>query len=232
MKKPITERVGDFLAGRGFYIVLFLCIAAIGISGYYLMNVLSAPSGPDPVTALDPVESVEVPTPTLTPPPAETVTPTPPPAETTAPPPAETAPAPQTVSIFTWPVRGDVLAGYSLQALCYDETMGDWRTHSGMDIAAAEGTQVLAVADGTVTAVYDDPWLGTTVTLSHAGNLQSSYSNLAGKPPVAEGDTIRCGEVLGSVGKTTLAEAGMEAHLHLEMTADGETVDPVNYLPQ
>ena len=38
MKKPFHQRVGDFLEGKGFYIVLFLCVAAIGISGYYLFD--------------------------------------------------------------------------------------------------------------------------------------------------------------------------------------------------
>lgn len=38
MKKPWTEHIGDFIAGKGFYIVLFLCVAAIGISGYYLFS--------------------------------------------------------------------------------------------------------------------------------------------------------------------------------------------------
>ena len=38
MKKPFMERFGDFMAGKGFYIVLFLCVAAIGISGYYLFS--------------------------------------------------------------------------------------------------------------------------------------------------------------------------------------------------
>ena len=42
-KKTWTDRLGDFVAGKGFYIVLFLCLAAIGISGYYLFSAL----GPD-----------------------------------------------------------------------------------------------------------------------------------------------------------------------------------------
>ena len=40
MKKPWTDRFSDFMAGKGFYIVLFLCVAAIGISGYYLFSTL------------------------------------------------------------------------------------------------------------------------------------------------------------------------------------------------
>ena len=43
MKQPFKDRVSDFFAGKGFYIVLFLCVAAIGISGYYLLGVLQDP---------------------------------------------------------------------------------------------------------------------------------------------------------------------------------------------
>ena len=46
MKKPFLKRMGDFLEGKGFYIVLFLCVAAIGISGYYLFSSLT-PDEPD-----------------------------------------------------------------------------------------------------------------------------------------------------------------------------------------
>ena len=38
MKKPFSERFGDFMAGKGFYIVLLLCVTALGVSGYYLFS--------------------------------------------------------------------------------------------------------------------------------------------------------------------------------------------------
>ncbi len=110
--------------------------------------------------------------------------------------------------------------------------MGDWRTHSGMDIAASEGANVLAIADGTVTEVYDDPWMGTTVKISHPGGLESIYANLSASPTVSAGDEVDCGQVLGVVGRTALAEAGLSSHLHLEVWEDGVAQDPVNYLPQ
>ena len=51
MKKPFHQRVGDFLEGKGFYIVLFLCVAAIGISGYYLFDSLTRPGPEAPAAA-------------------------------------------------------------------------------------------------------------------------------------------------------------------------------------
>ena len=50
-KKPILERIGDFMEGKGFYIVLFLCVAAIGISGYYLFSSLDMGDGDAAVAA-------------------------------------------------------------------------------------------------------------------------------------------------------------------------------------
>ena len=65
MKKPWTDRFGDFMAGKGFYIVLFLCVAAIGISGYYLFSTLG---GKDPAAPVGGTAQVTVtPSPSVSP---------------------------------------------------------------------------------------------------------------------------------------------------------------------
>ena len=135
-------------------------------------------------------------------------------------------------AVFTWPVKGEILSGFSLEVLAYDETMGDWRTHSGVDIAASVGTNVLAISAGTVQGVYDDDLMGTCVVVDHGDGLTSTYCNLSAKPTVSEGDTVSTGTVLGVVGETAIAESSRPSHLHLEMAQDGKAVDPVSYLPQ
>ena len=227
-KKPILERIGDFMEGKGFYIVLFLCVAAIGISGYYLFSSLDMGDGDAAVAA--PTQVVVMPTvqpvkPTVAPTPAPTAKPTP--AATPAPTPA--APA---ASVCTGPVKGQVVADYSLEVLAYDETMGDWRTHSGIDIAVPVGTQVLAVSAGTVASVEQDDLMGTTVVIAHAGGVESIYANLAAVPTVEAGDQVSIGAVIGAVGTTAVAESARAPHLHFEMREDGESVDPVSYLPE
>ena len=230
MKKPWTEHIGDFIAGKGFYIVLFLCVAAIGISGYYLFSTLG-PSGED-TAASKPTQVVVTPSPTPSAAPTvkPTPTPTPKPSATPTPPPAP-SPSAAAASVFTWPVKGEIVHDFSLEVLAYDETMGDWRTHCGIDIAASVGTQVCAVSSGTVEQVYQDDLMGTTVVIDHGDGLRSTYSNLASTPTVKTGDTVSPGSVIGSVGKTALAEGDREAHLHLEMSQDGMAVDPAQYLP-
>jgi murein DD-endopeptidase MepM/ murein hydrolase activator NlpD len=88
-----------------------------------------------------------------------------------------------------------------VEALAYDKTMADWRTHSGIDIEASLGAKVVATANGRVEAVYNDEMFGTTVVISHGGSLRSVYCNLAAEPTVKAGDAVRMGDVIGSVGR-------------------------------
>lgn len=247
-RKPILERVGDFMEGRGFYIVLSLCVAAIGISGYYLFSSLQPEGADAPVSVPTQVVVTVSPTMEAVKPPV-TAAPVPPPAVTkpapspspSAEPSAEPAPArtpapspspAQAANFFVWPLRGQVVADWSLEVLAYDETMGDWRTHSGVDISAPVGTEVMAVADGTVASVEQDPLMGTTVTIAHADGLESVYANLAEVPAVEAGDGVKVGAVIGSTGTTAAAESARPPHLHLEMRKNGESVDPLSILPE
>lgn len=240
--KKWTQHISNFAAGRGFYIVLFLCVAAVGVSGYFLFRSLIGSQ--EDVPAAKPTQVVVTPTPAptalATPKPTATPRPTPTPTPTPEPTPSPLpTPAPSPVvsrkpvtSMFLWPVQGEVLHDFSLEVLAYDETMGDWRTHSGIDIAAEVGTPVCAIADGTVVSVYDDDLMGTTVVIEHEENLCSVYSNLTATPTVAEGDGVLAGDVIGEVGQTALAEGGRGSHLHMEMTKKGVAVDPEAYLPE
>ena len=182
-----------------------------------------------PPPALPPVTQEPAPTPTpvpVTPAPTQTATPTPVPTPTPTPVPTPAA------LVFTWPVKGEVLAAHSVETLAYDETMGDWRTHAGMDIAATLGTQVVAAAQGTVIDVSFDELMGATVTVEHQDGLESKYCNLAAKPTVAVGDEVETGSVIGSVGATAAAEGARASHLHFELSKDGAAVDPLDYLPE
>ena len=91
---------------------------------------------------------------------------------------------------------------------------------------------VMAVAGGTVASVEQDDLMGTTVTIVHAGGLESIYANLAEAPAVEAGDEVAVGEVIGATGTTAAAESARAPHLHLEMWKEGESVDPLDYLPE
>lgn len=251
MKQSFGNRFGDFMAEKGFYIVLFLCVAAIGISGYYLVSTLSAPQPEQPVSGYvsvtvtpAPEHSVPPARPAVTAPPTPVMPSTAPPAATPKPAltaaasPAPTAapeptPQPDTLpSFFTWPLKGETIHPYSVETLAYSETMGDWRTHDGVDLAASPGTPVMATANGTVSAVEQDDLMGTTVTITHGGGMVSVYANLMAQPQVEVGDAVRAGDVIASVGETAIAESAQAAHLHFSMYLDGQPVDPAGYMPE
>ena len=243
------KKLGDFALGKGFYIVLFLCVATIGISGYYLLQTavdntgIAEPAGGDASVTLPEQGETEAPPAREDPPEQEAVQPEPAaeeptiqpedpkPVQQAAQPPEETGDK-RVSDVFTWPVKGAVLRDFSLEVLSRDPTMGDWRTHSGLDLAAAQGVKVLAMSAGTVEQIYEDPLMGTTVVVDHGGGLQSRYSNLAAETAVREGDAVAIGQILGEVGGTAMAEVGMDSHLHLETLLDGQLVDPREYLPE
>lgn len=241
-KKSFAEGMEAFFTGKGFYIVLILCIAVIGCSAWIMFQ-SEMPAEIEPVTDLTlsaPVDSAED---TVTDDSADSV-------ETAGMDAAESEPASvveepsadaeaavtapvqsATVGLYVWPCSGAVETAFSVDALVYNRTMADWRTHEGVDITADLGEPVRVVADGTVERVYQDDLYGTTVVVSHGGGLTSTYSNLAEVPTVSEGDTLAAGDVIGAVGATAICEAGEVHHLHLEMALDGTAVDPCAYLP-
>lgn len=132
------------------------------------------------------------------------------------------------------PVMGYISREYSADELIYTPTMNDFRTHTGIDLASDVGTPVSALADGVVADVYDDPFMGTTVVLKHAGGLVSSYSNLSSELPkeIAVGATVSVGSVIGGIGETAIIESAEAPHVHLEVYLDEQCVNPEEYLPQ
>ncbi len=128
------------------------------------------------------------------------------------------------------PLNGETVTAFSADALTYNETLGDWRTHDGVDIAADVGTPVLAACSGTVTEVAQDDLLGTLVRITHDGGYESTYANLQSVPAVGEGQYVSAGQVIGAVGTTALIEAAAPSHLHFAVTHDGVSMDPDEFL--
>ena len=258
-KRGSGARAGS-LGGKGFYIVLFLCAAVIGVSAWMLLtdvrtNVEDEAAENEQVvdvsgayvTMLPAADVPQVQTDTQVM--ATEETPAQPEESNEQPytsqpetgnvqeqtdaqeePTAQSVFSDGTVS-YVWPVQGEVQRHYSVQTLLYDSTMADWRTHDGIDITSDQGTPVLAAADGLVVGVRSDDLLGTTVEIDHRNGIHSVYANLAAEPPVAAGDNVTMGQVIGSVGSTALGEVNQVSHLHFAMKQDGLTTDPGAYLP-
>ena len=216
----------------GFFATMAVFLLAVGISGYFLL--LDKEEEPLPVIVEEPAETTvsavveEVPEPVvevLTPEPVQETPPPMPEIEVDDTPVIAEAPR-----LIVTPVHGEVLMAFSMEELTYNPTMEDWRTHNGIDIAAASGTTVLAACHGQVLAVEEDALMGTTVILEHDGGYQTTYANLQASPTVKAGDAVTAGQVIGAVGTTAAAESSRSPHLHFSVTQDGIPVDPNEYL--
>lgn len=261
MNRKLVSKLSNFLLGNGFYIALTLCLALIAFSGYYLMDsmtptVVAPASGvPEivlPETEVSTAPEVKVELPVLVQPdpydlevfsiPEDSAIEEPEesPEQLPETPIEEDAPLvedsiqeeiPLEVS-YCFPAEGEITQYHSMEVLSYHEVMGDWRTHSGIDITCPEGSAVFAMADGEVTGVFEDVLYGTTVTIAHEDNLESTYANLGEFPSVSVGDWVLGGQTIAVVGNSALSEQGTEAHLQFSLSKDGVPQDPIDFFPE
>ncbi|MBE6618209.1 MAG: hypothetical protein E7626_00315 [Ruminococcaceae bacterium] len=134
--------------------------------------------------------------------------------------------------VWTTPVEGYLFKGHSDEELVYSLTLGDYRTHSGIDVSAEAGSEVKCCLDGTVEGVFYDPMMGYCVSVAHEGGMVSCYKNLGENIPesVKEGAKIKSGEVIGYVGESAMVEFSDEAHLHFEILVNDVAMDPLDYI--
>ena len=119
--------------------------------------------------------------------------------------------------------------GFSNTELVFDPTQKHWATHEGVDLIAEAGEQVKCSFDGTVKSVTTDSFDGTTVVITHDGGFETTYKLLDGVTLKA-GDSVAEGDVLGTVSSSALSEIAQGTHIHLELTKDGEKIDPTAYM--
>ena len=220
----MSNRKHNGFSAKGYYIALILCAAAIGISGYlYYQNAneeepqIQTPTQNHHVDVVSPTEdNVEA---VATQPTAQKPTPN------NTRPPATQEPVKKPLQTGL-PLEGDTLTVYAMDTLCYNPTTRDWRVHDGIDIAAQAGAQVRAAAAGTVSEIYEDDIMGTTVVLQHSDGYSTMYASLAAEVLVAEGETVTLGQVIGCVGNTALLESALGDHLHFAVSCFNASVDP------
>ncbi|HHY45713.1 MAG TPA: peptidoglycan DD-metalloendopeptidase family protein [Firmicutes bacterium] len=124
---------------------------------------------------------------------------------------------------FVWPVRGRISSDFGSRM---HPILHKVRFHSGIDIAAPQGTPVVAVADGLV--IYSG-WLsgyGKTVILDHGGELSTLYGHNS-VLLVSGGERVTQGQMIARVGATGLATG---PHVHFEVREEGVPVSPWKWL--
>ena len=147
------------------------------------------------------------------------------PPEETAAVDSEAVSTPATPESFILPVEGAVTNPYSQGELVKSKTLGEWRTHDGIDLAAADGTPVVSIADGLVEAVREDARWGNTVEVNY-GDYTAFYYGLGDEIQVKAGDAVTAGQTLAEAGNSSLIEAEEVPHIHLGIKKGGEWVDP------
>ena len=126
------------------------------------------------------------------------------------------------------PVAGTITSPFGHRI---DPLTGEVSSHTGTDIACAEGTPILAAADGIVTVANGlDSWGGSYgyyIQIDHGTGLETLYAHCS-SICVTTGQQVQAGQVIGYVGHTGRATG---SHLHFEVRANGNRVNPLqNFL--
>ena len=194
----------------GFYAAVAGCVLLLGAGAWGLRN-MSAPM-PSPTTrpaAANPdyLQSLK----------EAQVTPT---------------PTPEPAPSLRWPLQQasvTILTQHDIETPVWSQVLAQWSVHYGVDLEGIRGEAVMAAADGTVSAIYEDVQLGSVVAIEHDLGYVTRYASL-GAVAVDVGERVRQGDVIGSIGQSAGAESAMPPHLHFEVERHGIAVDPASMI--
>jgi murein DD-endopeptidase MepM/ murein hydrolase activator NlpD len=120
-----------------------------------------------------------------------------------------------------WPTRGEITT--------YFGEVGRYspRGHAGLDVAAPEGTPILAIDDGEILKAYwNGDGYGGLVIIAHVSGYETWYGHLDSFS-VAPGERVKRGQRIGDMGSTGFSTG---PHLHFEVREDGQLLDPLKFL--
>ncbi len=131
---------------------------------------------------------------------------------------------------LSWPMSGfTITQPFGPTNLALEPPLGPYKHfHTGIDMAAALGTPVVAAGDGVVVAVgHTSVGYGNYVILAHGGGIDTLYGHLL-QTNVRQGDRVSRGQLVGLEGSTGFSTG---PHLHFELRVNDAVVDPMPYLP-
>ena len=126
---------------------------------------------------------------------------------------------------FIWPAEGRISSVFGLRRFFNEQ---ERKPHNGLDIAADTGTPIKATADGIVIDAGDFFFSGNMVFIDHGQGIISLYAHM-NDINVKPGDTVKQGQLIGSVGSTGRATG---PHLHFAVFANKTLIDPIYMLPK
>lgn len=114
--------------------------------------------------------------------------------------------------------------------ILHNETVGWWYRHKAIDFNVEKGTDVLAMADGTVTEVSYAEETGNLIVIDHGDGLSTSYRFVDPVEGLGVGEKVAKGQKIAEVAEAYGTEAFAGEHLHLEMYLNKNPVDPADYV--
>lgn len=143
---------------------------------------------------------------------------------------------------FIWPVDGKVVVPYTDESTThwFSESLNQTMRTFGVCISASEGSEVKAVAKGTVTDIIDDsstyleagmPYVGKLMVIDHGNGYVSLYGFQGGTVNSdLLGQVVQAGDVLGTIGSPKGAFISLGDNIYLQVMHNDKVVNPLNYL--
>ena len=217
--KFYESKVAKFIAGKGFYVVLAICMAVIGVAAYSALE----KSEPEPFIEEGQFEENN----------DDFIIPSMPDEEDFTFSDDADAPVSEATDVteetnppvFVMPIEGNILKPFSEDTLTYSATYKDMRIHTGVDIESTVANVIVSAFSGTVIGVDENTNFGTVITIDHGDGIVLSYCGVK-NVTVKSGDRVEAEEIIGEIG-TVLNESADKPHLHLELMVEGQYKDPL-----
>ncbi len=129
---------------------------------------------------------------------------------------------------FILPSSGTITNDFAL-SMVWNSTLEEFSTHNGVDFAG-DDLSVVAVLDGTVSKIGYDALNGNYVVLTHDNGYETGYYSLENPVSMSIGDKVNQSTELGKMSTSMASEANLGAHLHFEVTKNGEFINPLDVL--
>ena len=128
---------------------------------------------------------------------------------------------------WVWPTRGEITSSFGWRSQPFRSF------HDGLDMANRAGTPILAASGGQVIEAGWCRGFGYCVKIDHGQGIKTIYAHMLKKPPVATGDAVAAGDIIGSMGSTYDKRGGgysTGVHLHFIIMVNGNAVNPIKFL--
>lgn len=130
-----------------------------------------------------------------------------------------------------WPIEGEILLDYSMDATIYFPTLDQYRYNPALVIGGAVNDKVMAMARGEIIEITENEETGCTVTQDLGDGYTAIYGQLK-ELNFSEGDIVEGGQVLGYVSEPTKYYSIEGSNVYFELQKDGVAVNPKDYLPE